>query len=518
MGQQGEEEEMKATIDEQFAAWYDEDADRLNRIAEAAREVAVKIRPAASAKKKESRATGDDCGRQDGGKFGKGNDCASDGSGGSKSGQDSKTQGTAQKAPENSSGPKPRSRPVTQEDAARLLEKISQNPDGFTLDPLSAEQPASGIMCSEFANDSVRSIKFPSSQIETDETSLAFAEWLMQNTDLLIGDDSRFVGGWRDGEDFYIDVATRFEPVSPEVALERGRKAGQYAVFNLETFKETWIQYEPDDPRKPKDFDEKYAAAIARLPEDEREDAKKHGRTTVRSYNALSPIHREEASDGTGRTGPEVRHSLEGQGNSVGVVSGLSGVRAEGRGVAGEDPERGMVSGEVSGKVGVEARASEGVRAGLGKPDEVRRLIEDVEALGLDLPVIEVRDDLGKALAFYDHDGDTLYVSPKIDRRSVLSLQRSASDRWVSQPNPILHELGHRVHKRTYPDTYESSESVEFTAEQRHLISENVSRFAATNGREFVAETVAGVLAGRNYCEEILNLFWEVTSGTEPVS
>lgn len=488
----------------------------------------------------EKRSAGGDCGRTPDGKFGPKNDCAGEdggssgkpsGSGsGKKSGQDSKTSKTRataknsdvdvppEKDPPKPSGPRPRSRSVTPEDASRLLEKISQNPDGFTLDPLSSEQPPTGIMCSEFTNDSVRSIKFPASEIESDETSLVFADWLTKNTDLLIGDDTRFIGGWRDGEDFYIDVATRFEPVSPEAALERGRNASQYAVFNLETFKETWIQYKPDDPRKPKDFDEKYAAAIARLPEGEREEAKKHGRTTVRSYNALSPIHREEASDGTGRTSPEVRHSVEGQGNSVGVVQGLSGVREEGRRVEGEDTRGRVVSGEVSGEVGFEAGPSGGIRTGLGKPDEVRRLIEDVEALGLDLPSIEVRDDLGKALAFYDHSDDTLYVSPQIDRRSILSLQRSASDRWVSQPNPILHELGHRVHMRTYPATYESSELVEFTAEQRHLISENVSRFAATNGREFVAETVAGVLAGRNYCEEILDLFWEVTSGTEPVS
>ena len=210
----------------------------------------------------------------------------------------------------------------------KLVEKIASNPDGFTLDPLSADSPPDGIMVSEFQNDTVRSITIKASEIDSPSGVKKLSQWVSDNADMLVGQADRFVGGWRTGEDFYIDVSTRFPPEKAAEALEAGRKAGQLAVFNLGTFKETWVQYDRDDDRKPADYDKKFAKARkdsqekqvydpdtpAIQDEDWAKDLSRHGKTTVRAYNFQSE---EDASHE--QTNPAVR--CEGQANDHRDVS-----------------------------------------------------------------------------------------------------------------------------------------------------------------------------------------------------
>lgn len=427
----------------------------------------------------------DGCGRVGGGKFAPKNTCAADDGGANVTGGGG---GSSKK-------------PVSTPDVAKLLQKIAENPDGFTLDPLSAEQPKDGIMVSEFANDSKRSVKIKASALLDDDGSDSFGKWISENSDLLTGDDSKFVGGWKTGDDFYIDVATRFPPEKAEEALERGRKAGQLAVFNLGTFKETWVQYDSSDSRKPKEWDSGFArarkdSAVKQVydestpdlqEEDWADELTKHGKKTVRYYNGES----EEAS--AHEQNREIRRSDEGYDHrGLSSVPQLSG---ESRGVSGQEVGSEVVR-------GLSGAGSALVQGSAGTSEEVRGLISETLAVSGSLPKIEVRD-IGKAVAFYSPEGDTIYVSPEA--------RRLEANGWVSQPNPVLHELAHRHHLLADATSFLSSR--DFTPEERSLVKSQVSRYAATNSKEFVAEVLSGYWAGQRYSDEVMVLLSDCTDG-----
>ena len=455
----------------------------------------------------ESRAA--DCGRDDGGRFGPKNQCQDDGQGGGAAGGSSSnaapTASGQAAVQEVSAAPKPP--PVSPLDVEKLLEKISQSPDGFTLDPLSAEQPASGIMVSEFANDSRRSVKIKAGSFDTDDAASQLADWIANNSDLIGADPSRYIGGWKTGDDFYIDVATRFEPDQAEQALEAGRNAGQLAVFNLETFKETWVQYEPSDGRKPPEWDAGFArarkdSAVKQVydkdspsleDENHADELSKHGKKTVRAYDVMS---QEDRADGRAEEqGGEVRHPNRRQ-NAAGGVSGHEGLLRKGRGVAGEETVPRLVRRRPRG----EARS---IQAAVQE-----RLISTARrVLGDQMPRVEVRD-IGEAIAAYDHEEDVLLVSPTPPAELPVG--------FTTQANPYLHEAAHRIHARANPQSYEAAALREFTAEQREAITHEVSSVAAISGREFVAEVLAGMMAGQKYAHDIMRLVREV-AGSEVI-
>jgi len=322
-----------------LSQWWDEDADRINKMADAARKMAVKL-PADKEDRwedavEEERAW---CATGPGG--GLDNSCG--GSGGA-------------------SGS-----PVLS--IEKLVEKIASNPDGFTLDPLSAESPPDGIMVSEFQNDTVRSVTIKASDIESPRGVKKLSEWVSNNADLLVGQADRFIGGWRAGEDFYIDVSTRFPPEKAAEALESGRKSGQLAVFNLGTVKETWVHYDRGDDRKPAGYDKKFAKARkesqekqvydpdtpAIQDEDWAKDLSAHGKTTVRAYN-----HQSEEDENNDQTNSAIRR--EGQGHDHRDVSRNANVFRESGRVEGQEARPSVVRrrpGSIASPVEGSARSS----------------------------------------------------------------------------------------------------------------------------------------------------------------
>jgi HK97 family phage portal protein len=451
----------------------------------------------------------DDCGRQKGGQFGPKNQCQeSAGEAGSESaasdtGRRPESEAKTGASPIAPATPKPP--PVSPVDVQKLIEKISQSPDGFTLDPLSAEQPADGIMVSEFANDSRRSVKIKAEEIKSPSAARQLGEWLANNSDLIGSDPSRFIGGWKTGDDFYIDIATRFDEKDAEKALEAGRGAGQLAVFNLKTFKETWVKYEPEDSRKPAEWDAGFSrarkdSAVKQVYESESPDLQdedhadelaKHGKKTVRAYDETS---KETRSNGRRKEGSAVRRTDSGP-ESAGDVPRDEGILREGgRGKGGETRSR-----LVRGRPRVDALAPQRAQAGL--------IATASRAMGSKMPRVEVRD-IGEAIAVYDHRDDVLLVSP--------TLPDELQAGYASQANPYIHEAAHRIHARANPQSYEAAAAVEFSAEQRQLIGEEVSAIAAIDGREFVAEVLAGILAGKKYGHDILSLAREV-AGSEVI-
>ena len=128
------------------------------------------------------------------------------------------------------------------------------------------------------------------------------------------------------------------------------------------------------------------------------------------------------------------------------------------------------------------------------------------------LPAIEFRS-FGNSIAHYSEEADTIYVSPSLEQNHVDSLSLSAMNGWMSQPNPVLHEYSHRYHMMSNPEGYPASCEVSLTKEQRTLISSEVSRYAATNAKEFIAEYVAGRLSGKTYSDEVKEIVHSVTNG-----
>lgn len=416
----------------------------------------------------------------------------------------------------SSSVPPPK--PVEQKDISQLLEKIASSPDGFTLDPESAESPPDGIMVSEFTNDSKRSLKIKAADIMGPDGAAQFQRWLSGNRDLLGKDPSKFIGGWKTGDDFYIDIATRFEPDQAEQALEAGRKAGQLAVFNLGTFKETWVQYEDGDSRKPKEWDAGFARARKdsqvkqvydpdSTPIDEEDHATelaRHGKKTVRAYDSTDTQSSKEITDGWTRASAEVRRAGDGHDDrAVSGVPHLSGANGE---EAGQDARSGLVQGQPGG-------GSAPVRGSAAPSAEVRSLIsEAAAAVGCSSPRVTVCD-IGNAIAAWDENAGVLRISDRVSMRSLAAVRKAATSGWTSQPNPVLHELAHRAHASISPTTYARSADTALTDEQASIAAQ-VSRYAAkANAREFIAEAIAGVWAGKSYSEAVVGLVSEFTNG-----
>jgi len=413
--------------------------------------------------------------------------------------------GLSPSSPTPKSSPTPRNASsVTREDVARLLEKMSSSPDGFSLDPLSSEQPSTGIMVSEFLNNSERSVKISSSDLGTDSGAEKFAEWLDKNSDLLLGDDTRFVGGWKAGDEFYIDVSTRFEPNQVNEALEAGREAGQLAVFNLETFKETWVKYDDGDPRKPSDYDGKFDEALSRNP-DAVDELKQHGKNSVRSYTSSEG---ESQGEIHGRESRTVRNPGERKVESPRDVRGLSGVREEDGGSEGRGTVSWLVSGEAPGALGSQAGPLKGVRHRAAEA-----LVRELRSTGdVDVPNVVFRPQAeSRAVAEYDRDTDTIYVSESLTEEVAASFRLAAARGWLSQPNPLLHELAHRHHAIADADSYEASAPLE--DEELRSVATRVSRYAATGSREFVAEVIAGSWAGKEYDSDVMSLLSRITNG-----
>ncbi len=411
---------------------------------------------------------------------------------------------------------------------SQLLAKIAANPYGVTLDPYSADQPETGIMVSEFKNGSNRNLQIKKSDMGTQAAFDALKGWIAKNTDAIKGRTDRYIGGWMTADGVYhLDISTRFEPDQAEQALEAGRKAGQLAVFNLGTLKETWVKYENQDSRKPEDWDKGFAktrkaAAVSQVydqdspdlqDEDHAAELSRHGKNTVRNVDmsgytstedTLLSLIREVKKHGRREADNESRHS-NGRvcASDVSRDEVMDGGDDEGRR---EDASRLLVQGRSGGHAGT-VRGSE----------DAERLIAELRAFDTESSVkVEFRDFSGShAIAAYDDASGTIYVSDAIGDGSVESFKKSCDSGWLSQPNPLMHELAHLFHKNASERSYASSIDVTFTDEQRSAISSEVSRYACTNGREFMAEFLSGAWAGKEYSEPMVGIYESILSTGE---
>lgn len=169
------------------------------------------------------------------------------------------------------------------ERAAKLIDVLSkpENADGFTVDPVGFETPETGLMVSLHKEQNT----FSADEIASGAADEQILAWIRESRQELDLSGNKFIGGWLDSGDgkFYLDIATRFEPSQASEVLEAARDAKQYAVFNLETKRDTWVRYEPDDPRRPDDYDTQFAKWLASRGLTENDYT--YGRDSVRSID-----------------------------------------------------------------------------------------------------------------------------------------------------------------------------------------------------------------------------------------
>jgi hypothetical protein len=162
---------------------------------------------------------------------------------------------------------------------ADILSK-PENADGFTVDPVFFQAPKDGIMVSLNPEQTTVSAR----DVADGKADGTIGDWFDKYAAQLDGNDkTKFIGGWLDGGQFYLDVATRYEHGDVEKALEDARDARQLAVFNMSTFNDTFVHYSDNDPRKPEDYDTKRANWLAA--KGFTEQTYSLGRTTVRSIH-----------------------------------------------------------------------------------------------------------------------------------------------------------------------------------------------------------------------------------------
>lgn len=113
-----------------------------------------------------------------------------------------------------------------------------------------------------------------------------------------------------------------------------------------------------------------------------------------------------------------------------------------------------------------------------------------------------------RTLAQFRSDGTpTIEVNKKLNDDFWKRDARSVEIGWAAQDNPILHELGHYIDFICNKEKYnKQSENKRFFGETKSLIEKEVSIYAATDQWELEAELYAGIMRGKVYSNNVLNL------------
>ena len=117
--------------------------------------------------------------------------------------------------------------------------------------------------------------------------------------------------------------------------------------------------------------------------------------------------------------------------------------------------------------------------------------------------------------AMYSNRTKTILVNEKCsywkDPQKWMDENNHKQPPWFSTSNPdhiIVHEVGHAEHqKKAGDDRYKEVLDRKFTAAEKALVAEHVSRYAATEPVEFVAEMYAGLAAKKEYNLQVSLLY-----------
>lgn len=151
--------------------------------------------------------------------------------------------------------------------------------------------------------------------------------------------------------------------------------------------------------------------------------------------------------------------------------------------------------------------------------DAVRSAIDKMEVLGIDLPEqIQVKTLSTKRFIAW-HDSNDHEIGHRVTINPAAPYWKDAAENAkryhetghfsTDDPHhPVIHEVGHAIHQKGMNVSRRSSLlNHQFHGEQKSQIESEVSRYATTNGLEFVAEVFAGKVAGKTYNETIDRLY-----------
>jgi hypothetical protein len=147
-----------------------------------------------------------------------------------------------------------------------------------------------------------------------------------------------------------------------------------------------------------------------------------------------------------------------------------------------------------------------------GKPVPERVVIDHKEFEKL------FKDEAGDTPAMFirPHPGNqynSIYINPRAGlwRDTERKMKQLFNSGYSSSSDPlhvVNHEIGHFLHYNALGNqSYQFFRDTPLTSLQINMIRTEVSAYATSNPIEFVAETYAGLKAGRKYSDEIMRLY-----------
>lgn len=104
---------------------------------------------------------------------------------------------------------------------------------------------------------------------------------------------------------------------------------------------------------------------------------------------------------------------------------------------------------------------------------------------------------------------------PTMNLKQKLSVKQYLENKLVNKNSTahplhiIYHELGHHQHSQLNSKLYKKAYDCKFCNDIATIIDKQVSNYAATEPCEFIAETFAGLMSGKQYGDDIIKMYTE---------
>jgi hypothetical protein len=112
--------------------------------------------------------------------------------------------------------------------------------------------------------------------------------------------------------------------------------------------------------------------------------------------------------------------------------------------------------------------------------------------------------------AMHVKTGDILLFKDFSARSDPERQRKMAESNWLSSADPdhvIFHECGHFAHREADPEAFGKMLRSPALGKIQKAVAGRVSRYATSAKYEFVAETFAGLMAGKRYDSDVMNLY-----------
>ncbi len=115
------------------------------------------------------------------------------------------------------------------------------------------------------------------------------------------------------------------------------------------------------------------------------------------------------------------------------------------------------------------------------------------------------------AVAAYLAGEDALYLNPGMDWVGMgdVAAEMYRQKYWSTEheSHPLIHEMGHRTFAKANPEKYTRFNSRNFSTTLKEKVETSVSKYAAGNYGDFVAEVYSGLMAGKSYSQFIMKMY-----------